>query len=418
MSNKQPATNLQQLLAQQAPRRRGLIITVIALVIIGLIAVFFFKGNTKAPQQFITAEVQRGDLTVTVTATGTLAPLNQVDVGSEISGTIESIAVDFNDRVKRGQVLARINTDEQQARVTQVRAALDVAEARVLQANATVQETELKLKRCETLAQQGLCPSQDMEATRAARDRAVADQSSAKAQVSQAKATLDAEQTRLTKAAIRSPIDGIVLKRNIEPGQTVAASLQAPVLFTLAESLSQMELHVSVDEADIGQIHVGQIATFTVDAYGDRSFPAKIIQVRLAPQTTGGVVSYETVLALDNKDLALRPGMTATAQVMVEQIHDALLVPNAALRFTPPVTQAKEQRSLLDQLFPRWGRRDRNEQAQGKNKQKQVWLLQNNVPTPVDVKTGASDGRMTQVTTGELQPGTALLVDVATGPAR
>lgn len=409
---------LRNILAQEKPQRKKLIFGAGILLLMVALGLTLFRGDNKALPKFVTAEVQRGELTVIVTATGTLAPLNQVDVGSEISGMIESIAVDFNDRVKRGQVLARINTDEQQARVVQAQAALEVAEARVLQANATVQETELKLKRCETLAQQGLCPPQDMESTRASRDRAIADKASTKAQVSQAKATLDAEQSRLTKAVIRSPIDGIVLKRAIESGQTVAASLQAPVLFTLAESLHQMELHVAVDEADIGQVHTGQTATFTVDAYGDRTFPARITQVRLAPQTTGGVVSYETVLALDNKDLSLRPGMTATAQIIIEQIHDALLAPNAALRFTPPVTQTKDQRGLLDQLFPRWGRRDHNKQADDKNKQKQVWILQNNVPTPIDVKTGASDGRMTQIIAGELQPGAALLVDVATGPVR
>lgn len=418
MSNKPQATDLRQLLAQQTPRRKGIAIAAIALVIIGFAVSLLFRGEDKTAPKFITAETQRGDLTVTVTATGTLAPLNQVDVGSEISGTIESIAVDFNDRVKRGEVLARINTDEQQARVVQTRAALEVAQARVLQAAATVQETDLKLKRCETLAQQGLCPSQDMESARAARDRAVADEASAKAQVSQAKATLDAEQSRLDKAVIRSPINGIVLKRAIEPGQTVAASLQAPILFTLAESLSQMELRVSVDEADIGQVHAGQTATFTVDAYSDRSFPAKITQVRLAPQAAAGVVSYETVLALDNKDLALRPGMTATAQIIVEQIHDTLLVPNAALRFTPPTTQIKEQRGLLEQLFPRWGSRNRGDRTDGNSKQQRVWVLKDNVPTPIEVKAGASDGRMTQIVAGELQTGAVLLVDTAMGSAQ
>jgi HlyD family secretion protein len=253
---------------------------------------------------------------------------------------------------------------------------------------------------------------------RASYDRAIADEASAKAQVSQAKATLDAEQSRLDKAVIRSPINGIVLKRAIEPGQTVAASLQAPILFTLAESLSQMELRVSVDEADIGQVHVGQNATFTVDAYGERSFPARITEVHLSPQSAAGVVSYETVLALDNKSLALRPGMTATARIVVEEIRDALLLPNAALRFTPPVTQGKEKRSFMDQLFPRWGSRDRKEKTDN-GKQKQVWILNAQQPAAVTVKTGASDGRMTQLIEGELQAGAELLVDVATtGQAR
>lgn len=409
---------LRALLAQNRPRRRNIIITVVVLLTVIALFLLMPRGEQQSAPKFVTAAVERGDLTITVTATGTLAPLNQVDVGSEISGMIDTIAVDFNDRVKRGQVLARINTDEQQARVVQSRAALEVAEARVLQADVTVQETNLKLKRCETLAQQGLCPTQDMETVRAAHDRAAADAASTRAQVSQAKATLAAEESRLAKAAIRSPINGIVLKRAIEPGQTVAASLQAPILFTLAESLSQMELRVAVDEADIGQVHVGQKASFTVDAYGERTFPAKITEVHLAPQSAAGVVSYETILALDNKDLMLRPGMTATARIVVEEIKDALLLPNAALRFTPPATEEKEKRSFMDQLFPRWGGRPNRPKKDENSKEKQVWILKEQQPSAITIKTGASDGRMTQLLEGELQAGAELLVDVASGAAR
>ncbi len=413
MNNSSP--NIQQVLAKEKPRRRKLIISTIIVLAVVALVLMMSRGNNKETPKFITATVERGDLTITVTATGTLAPLNQVDVGSEVSGMIESISVDFNDRVKRGQVLARINTDEQQARVVQSRAALEVADSRVLQAKATVQETQLKLKRCETLAQQGLCPPQDMDTVRAAHDRAVADEASAKAQVSQAKATLDAERTRLAKAVIRSPINGIVLKRNIEPGQTVAASLQAPVLFTLAESLSQMELHVSVDEADIGQVHAGQNAIFNVDAYDNRSFPAKITQVRLAPQSAAGVVSYETLLAVDNKELALRPGMTATARIVVQEIKDALLLPNTALRFTPPVTAAKDERGFMEKLFPRWGGSSNRDKNDGNNRQKQVWVLKDQQPSAITIKTGASDGRMTQLVEGDLQAGAELLVGIAGG---
>ena len=413
-----PSPDIENVLAKEKPHRVRT--AIIAVVVIAAIALLFtlFRDEEQSTTKFVTAPVKRGDLTILVTATGTLTPLNQVDVGSEISGMIDKVDVDFNDHVKRGQVLARINTDEQQARVVQSRAALEVAQAHVLQASATVQETKLKLKRCQTLSQQGLCPPQDMETAQAASDRALADEASAKAQVSQAKATLDAEQSRLDKAVIRSPIDGIVLKRAIEPGQTVAASLQAPVLFTLAENLSQMELHVAVDEADIGQVHAGQKASFTVDAYGDKTFPAEINQVRLAPQTTAGVVSYETVLSVDNKTLALRPGMTATAHIVVQEIHDALLLPNAALRFVPPVTQAKEQRSFMDKLFPRWGRRDQRPQANQNSKQKRVWILSNQQPAPVTIETGASDGRLTQLIKGDLTEGTELLTDVATGAQR
>ncbi len=413
MNNSSP--NIQQVLAKEKPRRRKLIISTIIVLAVAAVVLVMSRGNNQEMPRFITATVERGDLTITVTATGTLAPLNQVDVGSEVSGMIESISVDFNDRVKRGQVLARINTDEQQARVVQSRAALEVADARVLQAKVTVQETQLKLKRCEALAQQGLCPSQDMETVRATHERAMADEASAKAQVSQAKATLDAEQTRLAKAVIRSPIDGIVLKRAVEPGQTVAASLQAPVLFTLAESLSQMELHVSVDEADIGQVHAGQNAIFSVDAYDNRSFPARITQVRLAPQSSAGVVSYETLLAVDNQELALRPGMTATARIVVQEIKDALLLPNTALRFTPPVTAAKDERGFMEKLFPRWGGSSSRDKNDGNNRQKQVWVLKDQQLRAITIKTGASDGHTTQLVEGDLQAGAELLVGIAGG---
>ena len=411
-------TELSQIIAQEKPRRRKMVF-IIVLILIALLLFARFGSHEQKQPTFTTATVERGDLITTVTATGTLAPLNQVDVGSEVSGVIESISVDFNDRVKRGQVLARINTDEQQARVVQSRAALEVAEARVLQASVTVRESQHKLARCETLSQQGYCPSQELETLQANRDRAVADEASAKAQVSQAKATLNADQTRLAKAVIRSPIDGVVLKRAIEPGQTVAASLQAPILFTLAENLSQMALHVSVDEADIGQVHVGQKATFSVDAYNEQGFAATLTQVRMAPQNSGGVVSYETILAVDNQALTLRPGMTATARIVVQEIKGARLLPNAALRFTPPVVSTTEDQNLMDKLLPRWGNRnssrDKNEQQ---SRQKQVWILKEQRPMAITLQTGASDGRTTEIIEGDLQPGSEVLTGMTGGPAQ
>jgi len=413
MNQSQPTdATVDQILAHEKPRRRGLIIALL-LVVFAILAVSqLFSSNDDTPLQFVTSEITRGDLTIQVTATGTLEPLNQVDVGSEMSGIIEAVSVDFNDRVKQGQVLARLNTDEQRAKVVQTQAALEVAEARVLQAAATVLETDLKLKRCQTLAAKGLCPPQDKDAAQAAYARARADEASAKAQVSQARATLEVEQARLAKAVIRSPIDGIVLKRQIEPGQTVAASLQAPVLFTLAENLAQMELRVAVDEADIGKVHQGQAATFSVDAYRDQVFPASITQVRLAPLSEGGVVSYETMLALSNDAMLLRPGMTATAHITVEQLDDTLLIPNAALRFVPPTPPSKQKVGFMDQLMPRWGSRDRP-QRQGNNKIKQVWILEANQPRVIEVNVGPSDGRFTQVLGGDLQAGMLVITDAS-----
>lgn len=414
-----PTTTVEQVLTGNRPRRRGVVIALLSLAAVGL-AGWFLSGTGKdAPPAYVTGEITRGALTIQVTGTGTLAPLNQVDVGSEISGTIDKVLVDFNDRVTRGQILARLNTDEQQAKVVQAQAALAVADAKVLQTAATVLETDLKLKRCQTLAAKGLCTAQDLDTAQAGFARAHADEASARAQVAQARATLDAEQTRLAKAVIRSPIDGIVLKRQIEPGQTVAASLQAPVLFTLAENLAQMELRVAVDEADIGKVREGQAATFTVDAYSEQVFPATITQVRLAPQSAGGVVSYETILSLSNAQLLLRPGMTATAHIVVEEIGDALRVPNAALRFVPPAADAEAKSGFMDQLLPRWGSRSRPPRADNHNKR--IWILDHGQPRAVEITTGASDGRLTQILStlsadSELQAGVAVITDTAARP--
>lgn len=404
-----PPTSVQQVLAQGRQRRRWpWLVLLVFILLLGWL--FFGRGEQRVNIQYVTAEASQGDLTILVTATGRLQPLNKVDVGSEVSGRVDAVLVGNNDSVRQGQVLARLNTDEQKAKVLQMRAALEVAEAKVLQVQATLQESELKLQRCQSLAPQGFCSPQELETLQAVHARASADLASARAQVSQAKATLDLEQTRLAKAEIRSPIDGIVLKRQVEPGQTVAASLQAPVLFTLAENLRQMELRVAVDEADIGKVQIGQQAVFNVDAYGERQFAARIEQVYLAPMAEGGVVSYETVLSLNNDALLLRPGMTATARITVQQIAQALLVPNAALRFEPPRLKTEKSGSFMEKLFPRWRNRERPDAVAAKPHQ--VWTLQQGQPVAMEVSVGASDGSRSQILSGDVQPGMTLLVDV------
>ena len=252
-----------------------------------------------------------GSLTVTVTATGNLEPTNQVDVGSEVSGLVEAVFVDDNDRVTVNQVLARLDISKLEDAVVNNRAALASAEARVLQATASVTEARANLTRLQRVAELsgGKVPSQaELETAEASLARAEADEASARATVEQARASLSSAETSLAKASIRSPINGVVLARQVEPGQTVAASFQAPVLFTLAEDLSSMELEVDVDEADVGQVRAGQKAVFTVDAYPNRQFPATIVRVDFGSQVTDGVVSYATVLRVDNDDLRLRPG--------------------------------------------------------------------------------------------------------------
>ncbi|AKH20976.1 RND transporter [Sedimenticola thiotaurini] len=385
------------------------------LAVIAVTAWQLFANGESQSVHYKTADVSRGSLNITVTATGTLEPVNQVEVGSEISGTINAVLVDFNDRVKQGQVLARMNTDQLQAKVDQAEASLKLARAQVKQSEATVIETRNNLNRARKLAETGMCSEQECDSAQAAYDRAVANLESAKAQVVQAQATLNAELTTLAKATIHSPIDGIVLNRDVEPGQTVAASFQTPVMFILAENLTQMELHVDVDEADVGQIAVGQEALFTVDAYAGRSFPARITEVHFASQTVDGVVTYETVLSVDNSELLLRPGMTATADILVKQVTDALLVPNAALRFSPPEPeqQTSSRGGLISNLMPRppQAPKPREETSTANNQQQRVWVLNDGAPLPIAVTTGATDGINTEITSGAIEPGMALIID-------
>ena len=363
--------------------------------------------NGPAPVRYTTAEVTRGDLTVIVTATGTLQPTNTVEVGSELSGIIKSVEVDFNDRVEVGQVLARLDTSKLEAQAT-------LSRARVIQADATLRETESKLAQMRKVRDLsgGRVPSEaDLEAAEAARDRASAEKAAAEA-------TLSVYVTDLSKSVIRSPIDGIVLSRNVEPGQTVAASFTAPVMFTLAEDLAEMELHVDVDEADISRIAEGQSAEFTVAAWSDRVFSARIIQARFGSSTTSGVVTYETVLSVDNSDLSLRPGMTATADITVMKVEDAVLIPTAALRFAPENGQAAKKTgstSLVGSLLPRPPRQtgsSQPEKAAGNGKQT-VWTLKDGKLESLPVTIGVTDGSHSELLSGDVEPGMLLVTEAA-----
>lgn len=403
-------------------RRWGRWVIVALLIAVAAAAAWgYLSGREKsAMTRYKTEPVQQGDMTVIVTATGTLKPTNSVDVGSELSGTVKSVEVDYNSRVKVGQILARLDTTKLEATLTQSRASLESAQAKVLQAQATVAETKSKvalLRKARELSQGKLSSQQEVDAAEAAFARAQADAASAAASVSQAKAVLEANETDLAKAVIRSPINGIVLTRSIEPGQTVAASFTAPVLFTLAEDLTQMDLHVNVDEADIGKIREGQQATFSVAAYPNRTFSARISQARYGSSTTSGVVTYETILKVRNPDLSLRPGMTATADITVKQIKKALLIPGAALRFAPPEQQGKKASTgLLASLLPRPPRlAPRSNVANGGKGQQRVWILKEGGPVPVSVTTGSTSGSLTEVIAGDLRPGMRVIVDIVTG---
>ncbi|MBN2371536.1 MAG: efflux RND transporter periplasmic adaptor subunit, partial [Vicinamibacteria bacterium] len=350
------------------------------------------RGGSKAAR-FRTEPVTRGELIVKITATGKLQPLNQVDVGSEVSGLVESVFVDDNDYVKKGQVLARLDVSKLQDAVVNARAALTSAEAGVLQSEANVREAQANLSRLRQVAELsgGKVPSKaELETGEAALARSLANQAGAGAAVEQARASLRSAETNLAKASIRSPIDGVVLSRAVEPGQTVAASFQVATLFTLAEDLKQMELEVDVAEADVGQVREGQLATFSVDAQGNRKYEARVRRVSYGSQTTSGVVSYKTIMTVNNDDITLRPGMTATAEITTIEHKDVLLAPNAALRFTPSVTAAPErQRSVVSRLLPQpprfTSRANARNGKNGKNGAGQVFVLDNGAPVAVPV---------------------------------
>jgi HlyD family secretion protein len=284
-------------------------------------------------------------------------------------------------------------------------------------AEATVIEVRDNLERFKSVREMsgGKVPSQrEFDAADAILKRALSNEATLKALISEAKWKLSIDQTNLSKAVIRSPINGVVLKRQVEPGQTVAASLQTPVLFTIAESLAQMEVQVDVDEADVAQVKLGQQANFTVDGYPGRTFSAVVKQVRYGPETVQGVVTYKTLLSVDNSDLALRPGMTATANITVQRVANIMLVPNLALRFSPPVAEetARAGGSLISRLFPRPPTSRPRDAADAKSKQQRIYILRDGQPSAIPVTTGSTDGIVTEITGADIKVGTQVVTDI------
>ena len=396
--------------------------TAIAIIAVASTAYMLLRSARQNDvPQYRTEEVIRGNLVVTVSATGHLQPTTQVDVGSELSGIIETVLVDENDRVRKGQVLARLDVSRLTDQVNKSAAALEAAQAQVLQMQATLAEARANLARLQHVAELsgGKVPSKtELETADAVLKRASANEASARAAVVQARATLKSDETNLYKASIRSPIDGVVLTRKVNAGQTVAASLQAPVLFTIAENLKQMELQVDVDEADVGSVREGQGAAFNVDAYPNRRYPSRVTRVDYGSQTKEGVISYLTLLSVDNDDLSLRPGMTATAEITTGTRDKAILVPNAALRFSPPAPStepSKEKRGLVGSILPHAPRSASRPTgvARGKGTEQRVWILRDDQLVAVPVTVGVSDGRMTEVLGGALEPGARVVTEIA-----
>lgn len=403
-------TNLLTTLQAQTPHlsRTKKIIGALAVLAVAVLGYRYFSGG-ETTTTYQTTPITQGDLHVTVAASGTLEPTNVVTISSELSGIVASVAVDVNDRVQKGQLLTQLDPSKLNDTITKSEAALAAAEAGVKQADATLQEANASLSRQRELARlsNNRLPSKaEMDTAVAAVARAVADKASAEAAVAQSQATLSSDKTNLEKASIRSPIDGVVLSRSIEPGQTVAASLSAPTLFEIAEDLSQMELQVDVDEADVGQVKTDQTATFTVDAYPGRTYPATITRVSYGATTTDNVVSYLTTLKVDNNDLSLRPGMTASATINTETRSTVLLIPSSALRYSPPVTdKPAASTGIVASLMPRMPSQPRTSTQRTEGPSQTIWILENNVPKAYTVTRGSTSGNLTEVSGDGLQAG-------------
>ena len=306
------------------------------LVAVAAAAGWLYFGRSDSSDTFTTSAVKRGPVSSSVAATGTANPVITVTVGSQISGQVSNLYADFNSVVKKGQVVARLDPSNLEAQLSRDRAQLTSANAALERAKVALENKRLAYDRAKRLQAQDLIPQADFDTAQADFSSAQADVKTAQASIAQAEASLRISQVNLDHATIVSPVDGTVISRNVDVGQTVAASLQAPTLFTIAQDLRRMEVHMNVAEADIGKLAVGQGTTFTVDAYPQERFHGVISEIRNSPTTIQNVVTYEAVIGVDNSELKLKPGMTANVSVIVARKEDALLVPNAALRFKPP----------------------------------------------------------------------------------
>jgi HlyD family secretion protein len=363
-------------------RHNGILVAVVALVATGF---FVARSRRSGASQFQTASVTRGPITQAVTATGTLNPVVNVQVGSQVSGNIQKLFVDFNSQVKAGQVVAQIDPMLFQAAVTQ-------AEGDLASAQAALELAKLNASRMQTLFTQKNSSQQDL-------DQAMANLHQAEANVKIKQGALDKAKADLEHCTITSPVDGVVISRSVDVGQTVAASLQAPVIFTIANDLTKMQIDTNVAEADVGTVEVDQNVDFTVDAFPQRTFHGKVVQVRNAPITVQNVVTYDTVIGVNNRDLKLKPGMTANVSILIAHRDNVLQIKNAALRYPradvpAPGTKVGAARAVGS---PGQGSGGRGRPHGG---ERTVYLLSGGKPKPVQIKTGISDGVVTEVTEG------------------
>ena len=375
-------------------------ITILVVIIAG--AAFMMRGRDEGVSgpTWETAAASRGDIELSASATGTLEPRRVVTIGSELSGLVTDVLVDENDQVKAGQVLARIDTTSLENQLAQARASLMVARASIKRAQATLDEAKIREKLTLQLVEKQAAAKSSIDEMRAARLRAQADLESARATLAQNRANVSSIEDELAKAEIRAPIDGVVLSRSVEPGNTVASSLQAPELFVVAEDLGKMELQVLISEADISLVKDGQAAEFTVDAWPKKKFVASVESVSLSPTNSANVVTYMTVLEVDNSEHLLRPGMTAATTIKTGKLESVLRIPNAALWFKP----SEKKGSGGFRLGP--PKRESADQNQGSG----VYVLRDETPTRIALDIGRSDGEFVEVFGGELNEGDQVIV--------
>lgn len=372
---------------------KKLLIGSVILIVLGIVAFIIFRSKENG-LKFRTEKVTRGDIQATVTATGTVNAVTTVLVGTPVSGTIKHIYVDFNSPVKQGQLIAQIDPSTFQAQVQQARANLLSAKANVEKTEALLVDAKRTMERNRELFSKDLIARSDLDTSETNYETSKAQVSVAKAQVAQAEAALEYAETNLEYTRILSPVNGIVVSRDVDVGQTVAASFQTPTLFTIAQDLTKMQIDTNVGEADIGEVKVGQDVEFTVDAYPDITFKGKVSQVRNAPITVQNVVTYDVVVYVSNPELKLKPGMTANVSIITSSKKDVLKIPNAALRFRPPETG----KGVAQQKGPG------------------VWILEDKKPKRIKVSTGISDSNYTELVSGEITEGHEVIVESLTKP--
>lgn len=405
---------------------KKIFITIVLILAAGGAGFAYWRmGNSPKEPPYLTVPVSKSNVRQVVSSTGTLQAVTMVLVGSQVSGTIAKLTADFNSKVTKGQVVAQLDQSKFAARVDETRANLLSAQATLAKSKVSVEDAERTLKRTKELKQRELVSQSELDAAQTSYDAARSQMNVSQAQVGQAQASMNQASIDLGYTVIRSPVDGIVISRNVDVGQTVAASLSAPTLFTIANDLTRMEVHTNVDEADVGNIREGQDVSFTVDAHPNRRFRGKVLQVRNAPQVIQNVVTYDAVVRINNKELLLKPGMTANVQFLVSEKEDVLTIPNMALRFKPP-EEKNETQDLLRQeqarTAPRVGQR-RTSRGGGSGvggearrvRQVRVYVLRDGKAQPVDVQAGITDGSKTEVISGELIENDPVIVGMSSG---